>query len=222
MTPILIHCIFLITVYRTNSSDVIQWVKNNEYANLCTNTTFVVNCKDHVDDFCSNYLDNVGEECYSILNYITSVYDKRDDQKKILFSIPGSVHRIKKRRIKFYKILQEVMKRKGDITYVDHGATITFKSQSNFTKRHHQGSTVNQPRQMIPASIEPFREWFRHYFGDSFPEDVTHSQGIFAVDTKRIHNHPLELYLKLLEETKKGLALEVCHYLERSWRAMWI
>lgn len=223
MLLLLLQCVFLITAYRTDSADVIQWIRLNEHVQMCSNVTFIVNCKDHTDAMCSNFLPNVGDECFSILTHVTKTYEiPRQVPREILFHIPASFLKSEERKNHVNALLNKVLKeKKGIITYEDMGHHYDFENDANFVMHRWKGSTHTEPINLIHAKIEPYKEWYRHYFGDTFPDKISWSLGTFAIDTKQIQKYPLSLYEELLEETKMSIGVEVCHYLERTWMPMW-
>lgn len=200
-----------------------RWIRMNEHVQMCANVTFVVNCKGIHDPLCSNSLQNVGQECFSILNYITEVYEKtRCCHHEILFHIPASLLHSKDRREKYNEILSTTLKEKhGNITYIDVARRREIEREAEFVMRGWKGSMSNRTLELTPAVKEPFKEWYRFHFGEPLPHIVTWSRGMFALNTKQIYRYPLSLYEALKNETSMGVATEVCHYLERSWYPMW-
>lgn len=91
-----------------------------------------------------------------------------------------------------------------------------------FTMTSYKGSTFREGKDesdTIPARVRPFGAWFAKYIGGPFPKKYCGS-AMMAVSKEVIRRRPLEFYQELLSQTAEGNNIEVGHYMERSWGAI--
>jgi hypothetical protein len=167
-------------------------------------------------------LQNVGRETHSYLSYIINNYTNLPET--ILFTLAGiSSSRIKKKKFEYIYNKHSDCITKGFITYPQFGSFQPLFKLNQYSCTTPENGCTNS--NVVPANVRPFGNWYQTYI----KKDLSHIQnqgvsfnGIFAVSADSIRKYPLELYMELLSQVELGDNLEVSHFMERSYKSMFI
>lgn len=163
---------------------------------------------------------NVGREAHTYLNYIVEHY--HDLPPIILFTMGGLNANIEKmEKFKYIFNNYPVCETKRYCSFPEiHEFDPNFKipvwtctTQENDCKR----------TKLIPADVQPFGKWYRTYINKdlkTIKKSKMNMQATFAVSREAVLQYPLSFYQTLLKQHEKGTDVEVAHYMERSWKAM--
>jgi hypothetical protein len=174
-------------------------------------------------------LENVGMCDHTVFYHIVNNYDNLHDTT--LF-IPASIGHpdMKYKLDKTLHILNAAMESPGKSVF-------KYEEKYENIKEHYKNFIINywNPRhesnreanykidsnygQLIPSKYRPFSAWYNNHFGDTITNYVS-LWCIFAVSREYIHRRPIEFYMDLLEELSVGANIEVGHYMERAWQAV--
>jgi hypothetical protein len=165
-------------------------------------------------------LPNVGCEAHTYLYHIVHHYNHLADMTLFL---PGSSSlSYKLSRVK--RTVEQACLRKDSYFYANR-ATLPSKFHKftiqSWKYSHERNQTNNPETELIPAFYRPFSVWY----AKMFPELRTIHGGvlwnsIFAVSNTQLHKHTKEYYEKFLEQLLESSQLEVVHFIERAWFAI--
>jgi hypothetical protein len=166
-------------------------------------------------------LKNVGTCDHTYLYHIVSHYN-HNSLKPITIFLPGSIdvsHKINKS----VDLLIKVLLTQQAFFMGEHTINL-FHTFKDFTIDHHVFSSkenleINNRRELIKSHLRPYGRWFLYNFGKINVSYYTY-QGIFSVNKKDVMKHRKIRYEKLLNQLSIGSNLEVAHYMERSWGAL--
>jgi hypothetical protein len=166
-------------------------------------------------------LKNVGVCDHTYLYHIISNYDD-NSLKPITIFLPGSINMANKIN-KSVNLLTKVLLTQQAFFIGDH-TNNTFDFFKNFTLDHYISTSkenlqINNRGELIKSNSRPYGRWFLYNFGKINVSYYT-MNGIFSVHKKDIMKHRKFRYEKLLNELSIGPNLEVAHYMERSWGAI--
>lgn len=161
-------------------------------------------------------LNNVGRCDHTYLYHIINNYDNLED---ITIFLPGSVH-IHYKNIIGIKVIYAVEQTHDTYfyLYVDD----IYKAFCNFKLDEYCSSyktNIDHDQLFILADIRPFGKWFISHFGE-MKVNYHAYYGIFAVHKRHILQHPIDYYKNLIKELEVSSNLEVGHYFERAWGAI--
>lgn len=167
-------------------------------------------------------IPNVGLEAHTFLFHIVTRYDSLADIT-IFTMDSANVSGLKHRYLK--DLLANWCSTKGfycarcplSITHYMSGTTL-----AQFSKEQNMGSTMRHgvdSAALTKARIRPFGAWFARYIGGQFPRAYCAFVAM-AVSRDVIRRRSLEFYTELLDQTMDGKNVEVAHYLERAWGAI--
>ena|SRR3990167_4962797 len=153
-------------------------------------------------------LSNVGREGHTYLHHL----GEHTITRRIVFTV-DTVGQDPKRLRK----LHECLLSNGTHFPVLESENITF--QSGFSMKNYQ--KIPQ----ILANPRPYAKWYRRWIRNTLIYVKKHGwsyNGIFAVTPEHIHKYPPKYYRQLRDQLSVGDQVEAGHFLERSWRTMWI
>jgi hypothetical protein len=135
--------------------------------------------------------------------------------------LPGSTDMPYKKRIAVKILLSILHKKKaffiGGETDSIYKKFLDF-AQEEYCCQNPTNQSLNNERQLFLSSQRPFGNWFlQHGFKDV--EKYCY-YGIFSVDKRDIHQHPISRYVQLLKELSVHSNPEVGHYTERAWASI--
>lgn len=154
------------------------------------------------------YLPNVGREGHTYLHHLA----EHNITHRTVFTV-DTVGQFPERLQKLYDCLRAT----GAYFPVLKSENTTF--QSGFSMKQYR----NVPQ--IPADPRPYAKWYRRWIRNTLIYVKHHGwsyNGIFAVTPEQIHKYPPEYYRQLLSQLAVGDQIEAGHFLERSWKTMWI
>lgn len=175
-------------------------------------------------------LENVGMCDHTVFYHIVNNYDNLHDT--ILF-IPASIGH-PEMKCKLDKAIHIL---KAAITSPPGTTVFRYEEKYENIKDHYKNFIINywNPRhqsnreanykidsnygQLIPSKYRPFSAWYNNHFGDTITNYVS-LWCIFAVSRECIRRRPIEFYRNLLDELSVGANVEVGHYMERAWQAV--
>jgi hypothetical protein len=175
-------------------------------------------------------IENVGMCDHTVFYHIFHNYENINDT--ILF-IPASIEHpsMKFKLDKAIRILRVVK---------NHPNTTVFNYEEKYTnvKDHYENFIINywNPRHesnreenykinsdyghsIIHSELRPFSRWYNTHFGNMHTQYVS-LWCIFAVNPNSIRMRSRDFYKNILDELSVGPNVEVGHYLERAWQAV--
>ena len=170
----------------------------------------------------STRIDNVGREAHTFLHHIVSRYHSLAD---VTVFIMDSADSQKFKQMTLKDLLANWCSKTGFYCAKIPLAVHYYLHQeqlATFTMKTYKGSTFQEGQYMaetVPARVRPFGAWFAKYIGGPFPKRYCGS-AMMAVSKEVIRRRPIEFYEELLAQTMEGNNIEVGHYLERSWGAI--
>ncbi len=164
-------------------------------------------------------LKNVGRESHSYLTYIINNYDKLKD---ITVFFPGSLDMESKieRGEKIIKLIED----NNSAVFLSTNQENVKKDLYSFQLDNYQSTYANNRsltanEKLTSANVRPYGKWFESKFGDLRIKNIAWG-GIFSVSKEDILRKPESYYESLLNDLNEGSNLEVGHYFERSWEAV--
>jgi hypothetical protein len=165
-------------------------------------------------------LKNVGREPHTYLYHIITNYNNLNN---INIFIPGSVDHDQK---KIYTIntINEIEKQKKAIfltTKLDEDLKVIY---NNWQIDYWESSNINNKKvnlgnELKLAQYRPFNIWFEKNFDDLLTYE-TSNWGIFSMSRNDIIKNDIKHYNKFLIQLDYHHNLEVVHYIERCWHAI--
>ena len=198
------------------------WIHDEALHWLPRNTRVTVYSKCGTPYPGSIVLPNVGLEAHTFLFHIVARYDSLAEVT--LFTMDSAnVNGLKHRYLK--DLLANWCSSSGfycarcplSLSHYNMGTTLAqFALTNNLGSTMRQG--VDSPT-LVPARVRPFGAWFARYIGGKFPGSYCAFVAM-AVSRDVIRRRPKEFYVELLGQTMDGKNVEVAHYLERAWGAI--
>jgi len=162
-------------------------------------------------------LNNIGKCDHTYLYHIIENYNDLGD---VIIFTTGGLHN--NRYEMFHRILYYTLNTYNSVFY-DHGWSQNVKNDLyNFTINNYFSSDPNNKEELdilVPSKIRPFGLWYEKHFPDIIINRVNYG-GIFSVSCNHIHHRSLENYKILINEFLNYNNLEVSHYFERAWIAI--
>jgi len=164
-------------------------------------------------------LENVGNECHTYLSHILLNYNSL---KTITVFLPGSLER----SVKFKKALNTL------IAIVESKQACFLGEKVASIREHFKGFQIdewlgtnqsngllNTSGQLIPCDIRPYEAWYDAHFPGI---EATHwsYNSILSVDRRDILNRSKEFYEQFLVGLRLGPNVELVHFIERSYVAL--
>lgn len=170
-------------------------------------------------------LPNVGREAHTYLHHIVTHYDIIDG---VTIFLPGSANEesdwiVRNKRYRTKRTI-ELALQTYDSVFVGKKVDDLKVAEYNFEIDKYASNTsanreVNPESDMKLAPLRPYGKWYEHYFGDISVPVITYT-GIFAVSRNHIRNRPRQFYQSLLSTMDDHSNVEVAHYMERSYAAL--
>jgi len=157
-------------------------------------------------------LPNVGREGHTYLTYICQNYHQLPE--RIVFTVDTVVGQKGSDRM---TKLREAIRSKG--TYFPVLSHEDTQFHSGFSMKYYSGST------QILANPRPYGKWYRRWVRGTLchiKKTGVSYNGIFSVTGRDIKRFPLKHYQDLLAQLSIGDQIEAGHFMERSWRSMWL
>ena len=170
----------------------------------------------------STRVPNLGREAHTFLHHIVSRYDSLADVNVFVMDSADA---------SFYKhaFLRDMLANWCSDTgfYCSSCPLLGHylhrkKNLASFTLEQHKGTTFDAAEEnenLVLARVRPFGAWFAKYIGGPFPRTFC-AFVMMAVSKQVIRRRPIDFYKELLSQTMDGNNVEVGHYLERSWGAI--
>ena len=185
---------------------------------------YIVYNKGVNDDFCKMNvvsvvkLPNVGRCDHTFLYYICTHYG---NLPSVVLFFPGSID-ISFKKEKAAAVVRRALASKPTFV-VNEWCDVRVKF-NDFTLDewaciHPSNNKLNNESALTPCPFRPFGKWYETHFG-TFNAPFYGIHGIFSVNRQMIHRRVLSEYSALLRETEQGSNVEVGHYLERAWAAV--
>lgn len=159
------------------------------------------------------HLPNLGRESHTYLHYIVTNYHNLPNIT--LFTMAGLSYN-KLKRTKFEYMINNY-KDCEKIGYCAYNQTYPFRPR--FKLGYYKSN------QLIPSTVRPFGEWYKTYINkdlSKIEKTGVNYQATFAVSAKSIKRYPLQFYKDLLLQHTVGDNPEVGHYMERTWRSIFL
>lgn len=163
-------------------------------------------------------LPNLGRCDQTYLYHVVSNYNSLSD---IVVFFPGSVNMEHKKKIAIKLLLNILSKKKA--SFIGGETQTIFHLFNNFSQEEYCcqnpiNQSLNNESQLCLSPQRPFGNWFlKHGFTDVNQYCYF---GIFSVDKRDIHQHPISRYVGLLQELSVHSNPEVGHYTERAWASI--
>lgn len=176
----------------------------------------------YVNNLTIKKIDNIGRCDHSYIHYIHENYD---DLHGCYIFISGSCYDIPYKWYKTTKTVACVFETCDTCIYADYvGGDISqvmanFKLE-NWTASHPTNMQRNNVSKLIQADIRPYGKWYENQFDDIGKIEYVCYGGILSAHSKHIKHRPRSFYRNLLTQLSKGDNVEVGHYVERSWLAI--
>lgn len=160
-------------------------------------------------------LPNVGREAHTYLHHIITHYDsiKNSAVGDKTFFLQGHI----KDHLHIYNCTTETefidkMKNNSEQHAIVHqvGGTSAF---FDFRISWHNNHNVIANRENMA-----FGQWFEKHIGIAFHDNIRWwIAALFCVENWRITQHPIEFYIRLIEQLASNANPEEAHFMERSW-----
>lgn len=203
----------------------LEWLKNVN-TSKCAITIYNkgTNDKFYKPDGCKIVpLKNVGRESHTYLYHVIENYARLPD---LLICLPGSCD-IPHKKSSMERIMQSVN------TTDDVRSTFAINVQpyenglknglydftiDNYKATDTKNRDLNPDNRLVPAPIRPFGKWYEAHFN----KDVKHVLygGVFSISNAHVHQYPKTYYQTLITELEVSPNVEVGHYYERAWVAV--
>jgi len=164
-------------------------------------------------------LPNVGNECHTYLSHVTQNYDSL---KPITIFLMGSLERA----VKYRKALNTLL------AVLETGSAVFLGQQVPSIREHFKGfqldewqgtnrsnAVLNKSAELIPCDIRPYEAWYDAHFPGENATFWSYNS-ILSVDKRDILKRSKEFYERFLVGLSKGPNIEVGHYIERSFVAI--
>jgi len=140
----------------------------------------------------------------------------------ITIFLPGSTD-MKRKRNKAEILVRNIEKHNNTV-FIGHTHGNVSKNLYDFQldawlSSYPGNNTVNPTKKLEQANIRPFGRWFENKFGNIVVKHVSYG-GILGISKKHILQHPKSWYVDLIKELSNSDNVEVGHYIERSWEAV--
>ena len=208
-----------IVVSRYNES--LSWMDEYPFSLF----TYTIYNKGANDDFLKKNnnrviaLDNLGRCDHTYLYHIVSNYD---NLKPITIFFPGCLD-MSNKKPKAVDLLECLLKEKCAIFPAEVCSNIYDKFK-HFTLDHWK-SSYNKNHSLYastfvsPAKLRPYGKWYKFHFGNKHVKYFT-INSIFSLDKRDILKFPASRYSYFCNILSSHSHPEVCHYMERSWGAL--
>ena len=173
-------------------------------------------------------LENIGREGHTFLHHIVKYYN---DLKDVTLFTQGRVD--DHTDLKAQEMKEIALNTKpGGVNTFPHRAMELFDLWDGIPwekypcwARWSSLEGVFKGKRAIKTPAQYFKDFFNNFGRDGPPESIGFQPGaIFAVRRETVHQHPRELYQKMLEDLflgeMKSVDPETGHYMERFWPAM--
>jgi hypothetical protein len=166
-------------------------------------------------------LPNVGRCDHTYLYHVVENYN---NLAVITVFFPGSIDCMESKKNNAIRILENIKKYKTAIFLGTNCGNVknefnTF-TLDNWNCSDSANRELHPDSTLTPAIIRPFGNWFKYHFGNICVKYYC-IYGILSIHKFDIIQHPLIRYQKLLSAADKSSNPEVCHYIERSWAAIY-
>lgn len=214
-----------IVVARYNED--LKWMDESPYKYF----NYIVYNKGIDDKFNKNHvkkiinLENLGKCDHTYMYHIVNNYNNLNSKlADTTIFFPGSINM----KIKHNKALEIIMhyintKTSCFINNNDSTKNISeiFKSftLSSYKTSNINNFIINSDSELTKAKLNPFGKWYENYFKNIDVNYYTFC-GIFSVSKNEIMQKDINIYKLLLEELSESKSVEVGHYIERSWGAI--
>lgn len=173
-------------------------------------------------------LENIGREGHTYLHHIVKYYE---DLKDVTLFTQGRVDdHIDLTALEMKEVALNT--EPGRVTTYPHRAMELFNLWDGIPWEKYpcwakwsspEGVFKGRPAPKTPAQY--FKDFFNNFGSDGPPQSIGFQPGaIFAVRRETIHQHPKELYQRMLQDLflgdMKSIDPETGHYMERFWLAM--
>jgi hypothetical protein len=200
----------------------LNWMQEHPFNQL----NYIVYNKGTNTDFCTTNvvetitLPNVGRCDHTYIYHIHANYNKL--AHKVIVFLPGSID-LAHKKPRAEKIVNHAISkmRPGIVTNGFANLSEFFKDFSidSYESQCPENAAINNESALILATPRPFGEWYKTHFGD-FVGHFYGYYGIFSVSPQSIVQRTKEEYKRLLDELEVGSNVEVGHYTERAWVAL--
>jgi hypothetical protein len=183
-------------------------------------------------------LNNVGREGHTYLHHILHNYHHynhehnyehnyehnnnydfthNNNYNKVTIFLPASAMSSNQKKRQLRNVLHHVFQSYSSVFYgkptnVSKSFTMNEYKSSTYANRQKNPESV-----LAKSAIRPFGKWYSHFVGDEHPNRVFCINGIFAVSSKDIVQHPFSYYEKIWTDVSFHSNPEAGHFLERSW-----
>lgn len=166
-------------------------------------------------------LPNKGRCDHTYIHHIVSKYDHLPD---VCVFLPGSAKNPRKWDQTVRTVMAAYRGCSSAFAVSQVGGSVK-DCLSDFQLSHWKASedinfAYNPTSELVHARYRPFGKWFdKHFYGEHDVSVVVFA-GIFAVHKSRMQRRPIEFYKDLLDQLSVADNVEVGHYMERSWLAL--
>ena len=188
---------------------------------------YIVYNKGVNDDFCKMNvvsvvkLPNVGRCDHTFLHYICSHYGNLPN---VVLFLPGSID-IPFKKEKASIIVRRALAHSKPAFVVNEWCDVRKKfndfTLDEWTCIHPSNNALNNEAALTPSPFRPFGKWYDAHFG-KFNASFYGIHGIFSVSRQMVQRRVLSEYTSLLRETAQSSNVEVGHFLERAWGAVFM
>lgn len=215
-----------VTIVVSRFNESLEWLQEI-LQSLKTNRDYVVYVynkgPNHVEipaDWKLLNLGNVGRESHTYLTHIVKHFEDCILTPSTIF-LMGSLNSNLERLNLAKEVIHGVLVAGKNTAFPSKRWTVN----SNFILDNHKSLTTNNnilnpSTQLTPASLRPFGKWYQKTFSENIPSRFTIA-GTFAASRTAIASIDIDTYKKVLEEASIGPNLEIAHFLERSWLALY-
>jgi hypothetical protein len=141
---------------------------------------------------------------------------------KVVIFMPGSVD-IDYKNPKAAKLIKHALEKMRPAFVVNERCNVRemFKDfvLDEWRCLHSANAALNGELALIPAPYRPFGKWYDHHFGN-YVASFYCLHGIYSVSPELVARRTLMEYKQLLNEVEVGSNVEVGHFLERAWAAV--
>ena len=208
-----------IVVSRYNES--LSWMDEYPFSLF----TYTIYNKGSNDDFLKKQdnkvidLDNLGRCDHTYLYHIVSNYD---NLKPITIFFPGCLD-MSNKKPKAVDLLKGILKTKCAIFPSEVCSNIHDKFK-NFALDHWKSSYNKNHLLYVstfvsPAKLRPYGKWYKFHFGNKRVKYYS-INSIFSLDKRDILKFPISRYSYFCNMLSSHSHPEACHYMERSWGAL--
>lgn len=163
-------------------------------------------------------LPNVGRCDHTYMHHIVAHYHALPD---VCIFLPGSA-RLPNKWHRAVATVAAATRRCGSVFSASHVSSLRDAMKDFQLDRWESSFPDNRSRDahLIKADTRPFGRWYAKQFGTEHDAHHIVYFGVFAVQRSDILKRSKEFYESLLKQLSVGDNVEVGHYVERSWMAM--